>query len=129
MAAHEFDARRRMISKTFYQNLRASERQALVGPPESMREHAVAAARAMRRGDWRACLNYIVNEKMNAKVSYKYTPSKAVRSVGQAGPLRPQHESFLLCEHHINITVKMLGSRFYFNRNIPESRDIYLLPH
>lgn len=68
MAAHEFDARRRMISKTFYQNLRASERQALVGPPESMREHAVAAARAMRRGDWRACLNYIVNEKMNAKV-------------------------------------------------------------
>lgn len=68
MAAHEFDARRRMISKTFYQNLRASERQALVGPPESMREHAVAAARAMRRGDWRACLNFIVNEKMNAKV-------------------------------------------------------------
>ncbi|XP_063388590.1 eukaryotic translation initiation factor 3 subunit C [Cydia fagiglandana] len=68
MAAHEFDARRRMISKTFYQNLRASERQALVGPPESMREHAVAAARAMRRGDWRACLDYIVNEKMNAKV-------------------------------------------------------------
>ncbi|CAH0402772.1 unnamed protein product [Chilo suppressalis] len=68
MAAHEFDARRRMISKTFYQNLRASERQALVGPPESMREHAVAAARAMRRGDWRACLNFIVNDKMNAKV-------------------------------------------------------------
>lgn len=70
MAAHEFDARRRMISKTFYQNLRASERQALVGPPESMREHAVAAARALRRGDWRACLNFIVNEKMNAKVRF-----------------------------------------------------------
>lgn len=31
MAAHEFDARRRMISKTFYQQLRSSERQSLVG--------------------------------------------------------------------------------------------------
>ncbi|KAK9880664.1 hypothetical protein WA026_011901 [Henosepilachna vigintioctopunctata] len=30
MAAHEFDARRRMISKTFYQQLRSSERQNLV---------------------------------------------------------------------------------------------------
>lgn len=91
MAAHEFDARRRMIryslkahkiisfdsidksffknsSKTFYQQLRSSERQSLVGPPESMREHVVAAAKAMRQGDWNSCANFIVNKKMNAKV-------------------------------------------------------------
>ena len=67
-AAHEFDARRRMISKTFYQQLRSSERQSLVGPPESMREHVVAASKAMRNGNWLACKNYIINEKMNAKV-------------------------------------------------------------
>lgn len=67
--AHEFDARRRMISKTFYQQLRSSERQSLVGPPESMREHVVAAAKAMRNGNWSACNNFIINEKMNAKVS------------------------------------------------------------
>lgn len=66
--AHEFDARRRMISKTFYQQLRSSERQSLVGPPESMREHIVAASKAMRNGNWTACINYIINEKMNAKV-------------------------------------------------------------
>lgn len=69
MAAHEFDARRRMISKTFYQQLRSSERQSLVGPPESMREHVVAAAKAMRNGHWGACNNYIINEKMNTKVN------------------------------------------------------------
>jgi len=57
-----------MISKTFYQQLRSSERQSLVGPPESMREHVVAAAKAMRNGNWSACNNYIINEKMNAKV-------------------------------------------------------------
>lgn len=57
-----------MISKTFYQQLRSSERQSLVGPPESMREHVVAAAKAMRNGNWSACNNFIINEKMNAKV-------------------------------------------------------------
>ena len=34
LSAHEYDARRRMISKSYYQQLRSSERQALVGPPE-----------------------------------------------------------------------------------------------
>ena len=68
MAAHEFDARRRMISKSYYQQLRSSERQALVGPPESMREHVVAASKAMRNGDWKRCKELIVNDKMNAKV-------------------------------------------------------------
>jgi len=57
-----------MISKTFYQQLRSSERQSLVGPPESMREHVVAASKAMRNGNWSACKNFIINEKMNAKV-------------------------------------------------------------
>lgn len=33
-----------------------------------MREHVVAAARAMRHGNWEQCFNYIVNPKMNAKV-------------------------------------------------------------
>jgi translation initiation factor 3 subunit C len=69
--AHEFDARRRMISKTFYQQLRSSERQSLVGPPESMREHIVAASKAMRNGNWQACINYIINDKMNAKVGHE----------------------------------------------------------
>lgn len=57
-----------MISKTFYQQLRSSERQPLVGPPESMREHIVAAAKAMRNGNWVLCNTCIVNDKMNAKV-------------------------------------------------------------
>ena len=81
MAAHEFDARRRMISKTFYQQLRSSERQSLVGPPESMREHVVAAAKAMRNGNWSACNNFIVNEKMNAKVWDLFYQADKVRAM------------------------------------------------
>uniref|UniRef100_U5EZ45 Eukaryotic translation initiation factor 3 subunit C n=1 Tax=Corethrella appendiculata TaxID=1370023 RepID=U5EZ45_9DIPT len=81
MAAHEFDARRRMISKTFYQQLRSSERQPLVGPPESMREHVVAAAKAMRHGDWNACANFIVNKKMNIKVWDLFYEADRVREM------------------------------------------------
>lgn len=58
-----------MISKTFYQQLRSSERQSLVGPPESMREHVVAASKAMRNGNWSICKVLIINDKMNSKVS------------------------------------------------------------
>ncbi|MGH0183065.1 UNVERIFIED_CONTAM: hypothetical protein FKN15_011068 [Acipenser sinensis] len=68
MAAHEFDARRRMISKQFHHQLRVGERQPLLGPPESMREHVVAASKAMKMGDWKTCHAYIINEKMNSKV-------------------------------------------------------------
>ncbi|XP_044763393.1 eukaryotic translation initiation factor 3 subunit C [Coccinella septempunctata] len=81
MAAHEFDARRRMISKTFYQQLRSSERQNLVGPPESMREHVVAAAKAMRKGNWKACNDFIINEKMNAKVWDLFYQADTVRAM------------------------------------------------
>ncbi|KAK0181270.1 hypothetical protein PV327_003564 [Microctonus hyperodae] len=81
MAAHEFDARRRMISKTFYQQLRSSERQSLVGPPESMREHVVAAAKAMRNGNWLACNNFIINEKMNTKVWELFHQADKVREM------------------------------------------------
>lgn len=81
MAAHEFDARRRMISKTFYQQLRSSERQSLVGPPESMREHVVAASKAMRHGDWKSCAEYIVNKKMNTKVWDLFYESDRVRDM------------------------------------------------
>jgi len=78
IAEHEFDAKRRPISKTFYHQLRTLEKQSLTGPAESMREHVVAAARHMKKGDWRKCYNALVNEKMDRKVwhyfaIYEYT--------------------------------------------------------
>jgi translation initiation factor 3 subunit C len=81
MAAHEYDARRRMISKSYYQQLRSSERQALVGPPESMREHVVAASKAMRNGDWVKCKNLIINDKMNGKVWDLFYEAEKVREM------------------------------------------------
>ena len=68
VAANEYSIRKKMISRSFYNQLRKNEEQPLVGLPESMREHVVAASKAMRVGNWRQCLDFIVNEKMNNKV-------------------------------------------------------------
>ncbi|XP_049652625.1 eukaryotic translation initiation factor 3 subunit C-like [Accipiter gentilis] len=81
MAAHEFDARRRMISKQFHHQLRVGERQPLLGPPESMREHVVAASKAMKMGDWRTCHRFVVNEKMNGKVWDLFPEADKVRAM------------------------------------------------
>lgn len=69
------------FSKTFYQQLRSSERQSLVGPPESMREHVVAASKAMRHGEWKACAEFIVNKKMNTKVWDLFYEADRVRDM------------------------------------------------
>uniref|UniRef100_A0A8D0HC86 Eukaryotic translation initiation factor 3 subunit C n=1 Tax=Sphenodon punctatus TaxID=8508 RepID=A0A8D0HC86_SPHPU len=81
MAAHEFDARRRMISKQFHHQLRVGERQPLLGPPESMREHVVAASKAMKMGDWKTCHHFIINEKMNGKVWDLFPEAEKVRGM------------------------------------------------
>ena len=68
-AAAKTEGRRRIISKSFHHQLRYHEKQPLVGPPESMREHVIAATHAMRRGDWKKCRNYILEIKV------QYIPS------------------------------------------------------
>jgi len=78
---HELDGRKRMISKSFHYQLRNTERQPLVGPPESMREHVVAASKAMRVGNWKACRDYVINEKMNAKVWDLFHQADKVRAM------------------------------------------------
>jgi translation initiation factor 3 subunit C len=65
LAAHQS----RSISKHFYILMRQAEKQPISGPPESMREHVVSASYAMKTGDWKACIDFLINEKMNSKVS------------------------------------------------------------
>lgn len=46
-----------------------------------MREHVVAASKAMRHGDWKACAEFIVNKKMNTKVWDLFYESDRVRDM------------------------------------------------
>lgn len=123
MAAHEFDARRRMISKTFYQQLRSSERQSLVGPPESMREHVVAAAKAMRNGNWLACNNFIINEKMNAKVWDLFYQADKVRDMLTRLNKEEALRTYLFTYSHVydSISMPKLAEMFQLKRPVVHS--------
>jgi len=70
-----------LLHNQFHEFSSPSERQALVGPPESMREHVVAASKAMRNGDWRKCRDFIINSKMNAKVWDLFYEADKVREM------------------------------------------------
>ncbi|GIY08831.1 eukaryotic translation initiation factor 3 subunit C [Caerostris extrusa] len=123
MAAHELEGRRRMISKSFHHQLRNSERQPLVGPPESMREHVVAASKAMRIGNWRACKDFIINEKMNAKVWDLFHEADTVR---QMITQKIQEESlrtylFTYSSYYDSLSVPRLAEMFELNRSVVHS--------
>lgn len=46
-----------------------------------MREHVVAASKAMKMGDWRTCHSFIINEKMNSKVWDLFPETLRVREM------------------------------------------------
>ncbi|XP_065166678.1 LOW QUALITY PROTEIN: eukaryotic translation initiation factor 3 subunit C-like [Atheta coriaria] len=124
MAAHEFDARRRMISKTFYQQLRSSERQSLVGPPESMREHVVAAAKAMRNGHWAACNTYIINDKMNAKVWDLFYQANTVREMLTKLIKEEALRTYLFTYSHVYDSISMATLADMFEMEKPNVHSI-----
>lgn len=81
MCSRDYETKKRLISKQFHYQLKFSERQPVVGPPENMREHVVAASRAMRNGDWKSCVNYLINDKMCTKVWDLMPQSTNVKSM------------------------------------------------
>ncbi|KAM7534983.1 hypothetical protein Aperf_G00000101523 [Anoplocephala perfoliata] len=67
-ASQDNDNRMRVFSKAFLTVLRIHDRAALTVPPESPRDHVIAASRALRYGDWRKATQLIFSPKMDAKI-------------------------------------------------------------
>lgn len=123
MAAHELDVRRRMISKNFHHVMKMSERQTLTGPPESMREHVVAASKAMKAGDWRACKNFIINEKMNAKVWDLFYQRDKVRDLISTKIQEESLRTYLFCYSSVYdyLSLPMLAEMFELDQPVVHS--------
>lgn len=81
IACFEYDVKRRLLSRSFHYQLKFSEKAPLIGPPENTREHVVAASRAMLKGDWMKCRDYLINDKMNAKVWNLFRNSENVKQM------------------------------------------------
>uniref|UniRef100_A0A0C9SAT4 Eukaryotic translation initiation factor 3 subunit C n=1 Tax=Wollemia nobilis TaxID=56998 RepID=A0A0C9SAT4_9CONI len=59
MAANAHDVRRKVISKPFRRILEINEKQTFTGPPENVRDHVMAATRALSKGNWEKAFEVI----------------------------------------------------------------------
>ncbi|CAF1138575.1 unnamed protein product [Rotaria sordida] len=56
------------ISKHFHIVMSQGEKQFIFESMETMREHIIAASHALKIGDWKTCVKYLINDKMNKQI-------------------------------------------------------------
>jgi len=108
VAANEYNVRKKIITRPFYNQLRKNEEQSLIGIPESMREHVIAASKAMRIGNWKKCQEFIINDKMNNKVWNLFHQPDKVREMLKQKIKEESLRAYIFTYSHIYDSISLL---------------------
>lgn len=115
MALNHHDPRRRVISKNLRKIMDGLERQVFAGPPETTREHVVAASKALSRGEWQQCYDLLMSLEMWKLIPKADTVKAMLRRKVQEEGLRTY--LFAFAQHYDSIKLAELSVMF----DLPES--------
>ncbi|KAK9861015.1 hypothetical protein WJX84_011860, partial [Apatococcus fuscideae] len=110
------EARRRPISKPWERLMSNFEKQTFTGPPENVRDHVMAASRALMGGDWRQAYEHVASLTVWSLLSGKHDPKALMRSKLQECGL--QTYLFASGSYYQSLSLEQLCQMF----ELPEER-------
>jgi len=119
-AVNQFDVSKNVISRAFRRVMELAEKQLFIGPPETLKENIVHAARALQVADWKKCSELLFNvklwESINNQQQVKEFALKGIKEAALKTYL------FTYCYYYATFSLEHLSK--YFELSPVEIRSV-----